>query len=467
MATQSNLQSSSTPAVTATSSSSITITATTTTNVPVTTSTTGTTMAHASISATRAATAALSGASTTPASSSQESDEDVPVMGPPPLVANVSQFYDDDGNLRDVKTTALWRSQVQLPFQVFNVTYSFLVEQALSNLVLPPAQTAAMSKKIKAARPTTLTDIALDPKTIKENWELDEETVLKKTKSKKGRGRGWSSTSEATIPSKKRGAVNILMADKPRKVQKSDPIPPIKSKPVTRSSRPQDETQSHSKSGVDPSGVEAEVTQPPKVTVSLRFLSPIQPTPSTAAFQASTGSPMASYMPFLTDAETHQESGPVSTSAIVTLTILPHRNPANVEQEESPINVPALEAQDLNFDDFDFDLENILSEARKVYSSEGTKVKISTDALMALETFIENIYNHIAKAKAVEKKFNTTIEALASHDKQLKKCEIVKSQIEEVSSEGRSKEKILATKFDIMEKELAELKANKAKINFK
>ncbi|RYR05518.1 hypothetical protein Ahy_B06g085378 [Arachis hypogaea] len=115
---------------TSTSSSSITIAATSITNIPVTTSMAGTIMASASIFAPRAATTAPGGAFATPASSSQEGDDDVYIIDPPPLVTSVSQFYNDDETLRapnpDLETTALWRSQVLLPFQVSNVTYSFL-----------------------------------------------------------------------------------------------------------------------------------------------------------------------------------------------------------------------------------------------------------------------------------------------------------------------------------------------------
>ncbi|QHO24766.1 uncharacterized protein DS421_12g375120 [Arachis hypogaea] len=68
-------------------------------------------------------------------------------------------------------------------------------------------------------------------------------------------------------------------------------------------------------------------------------------------------------MPLPTNVETQQESGPVSTSAAATSTIFPTQKPVEVEHDESPINVPSPEAKDLNFDEFDFDLTNILSEA--------------------------------------------------------------------------------------------------------
>ncbi|QHN92863.1 uncharacterized protein DS421_17g587630 [Arachis hypogaea] len=135
-----------------------------------------------------------------------------------------------------------------------------------------------------------------------------------------GRGR----SSEATLSSKKRGAIDILMGDKPKKIQKSN-LPLIKSKPSKRSSHSRAGQQSHSEPGVDPAG---------------------------------------ELMPLPTDAETQQESDPVLTSAAATLTIHPTNNPADVEHNESPINVPTPEAKDLIFDDLDFDLANILSEAQ-------------------------------------------------------------------------------------------------------
>ncbi|KAL4315072.1 hypothetical protein AHAS_Ahas15G0148500 [Arachis hypogaea] len=135
MDSQLGLHSSSTPDVTAATSSSTTVAAiTTTTTVPVTTLTIGVTTSSlfpASTIATAVATSASGGASAIPVSSLQEEDDDdVHVVDPLPLVANVSQFYNNNGTLRalnpDVETTALWRSQVLLPFQVTIVLYSFL-----------------------------------------------------------------------------------------------------------------------------------------------------------------------------------------------------------------------------------------------------------------------------------------------------------------------------------------------------
>ncbi|KAL4349844.1 hypothetical protein AHAS_Ahas10G0082600 [Arachis hypogaea] len=94
------------------SSSSTTITATTTTTILVNTAG-GTILSclSASVSAIAVATAVLGVALAAPAFPSQHDDNNVHVVALAPLVANVSQFYNDDATLRapnlKLETTAL------------------------------------------------------------------------------------------------------------------------------------------------------------------------------------------------------------------------------------------------------------------------------------------------------------------------------------------------------------------------
>ncbi|XP_016199405.1 endochitinase A-like [Arachis ipaensis] len=244
MDSQLGLHSSSTPDVTAATSSSTTVAAiTTTTTVPVTTLTIGVTTSSlfpASTIATAVATSASGGASAIPVSSLQEEDDDdVHVVDPLPLVANVSQFYNNNGTLRalnpDVETTALWRSQ-----------------------------TAAASKKTKGEH------------------------------------------------------VNEVVAFK--KCYKSK-----------QSSKSRVEAKSHSGLGVDPSGIETEVTQPPPR--------------------------VASYTPLPSDAKMRLESGHTLMTVAATSTFTPDTSPTAVKHDlEPPFDVPALENGDLDFEDLDFDV---------------------------------------------------------------------------------------------------------------
>ncbi|KAL4391493.1 hypothetical protein AHAS_Ahas03G0250700 [Arachis hypogaea] len=72
------------------------------------------------------------------------------------------------------------------------------------------------------------------------------------------------------------------------------------------------------------------------------------------------------------DAGTHQELSLASTNAAAISTVIPKADHLVEQDLGPPFIVPSLEAGDLDFD-LDFYLDNILSEAQQVYSSEGTK----------------------------------------------------------------------------------------------
>ncbi|QHN76688.1 uncharacterized protein DS421_19g646120 [Arachis hypogaea] len=217
---------------------------------------------------------------------------------------------------------------------------------------------------ISTARPTDLVGVVPDPKPVEENWESDEEAAPKKTKSKRGWGRGR--LSEATLSSKKRGAINILMGDKPKQVQKSNSTISIKSKPLKRSSQSRVGPQSHSKQGVDTSGVEAEVTRPSLKTHEKEVTSP----------------------------EPQLPPGP---------------------------DLSILERVNIVFECLNHPLEeinnNVDLKAQLLAAIDFLNKKISVTALAALEAFMEEIYNHLSRIDSVEKYFNTTVEVLAIHDK--------------------------------------------------
>ncbi|XLT95420.1 hypothetical protein HN873_017082, partial [Arachis hypogaea] len=128
MNSQSVLHFSSTHAITVASSSYATDAATTASTI------TPVTMASASSSFSAiiaTATASASGVATTTQLPHQfNEDDDVQIIPPPSLVADVAQFYNEDGSLRspnlDIEITALWKGQVFLPFKVTGLLYSFL-----------------------------------------------------------------------------------------------------------------------------------------------------------------------------------------------------------------------------------------------------------------------------------------------------------------------------------------------------
>nr|XP_029143595.1 protein NRT1/ PTR FAMILY 5.2-like [Arachis hypogaea] len=86
-----------------------------------------------------------------------------------------------------------------------------------------------------------------------------------------------------------------------------------------------------------------------------------------------------------------------------------------VDQDtEPPFSIPSLEVGDLSFDDINFDLENILSETRQVYSSKGTmrlpsgpelsivtpKAEKSTQAASTKEKMLQKKYSSSSKPTA-------------------------------------------------------------------
>ncbi|QHO51251.1 uncharacterized protein DS421_1g29310 [Arachis hypogaea] len=108
-------------------------------------------------------------------------------------------------------------------------------------------------------------------------------------------------------------------------------------------------------------------------------------------------------------------------------------------------------------------LENINNDAnlkvRLINALAYLSPHIPSDTHSTLSYFIEDVYVYLSKIQDADDELNQSIEALAKHDTQLKKCEKAKSQVSEVLSEARTREQQLPLKIANLEKELADLKS--------
>ncbi|RYR56476.1 hypothetical protein Ahy_A05g022179 isoform A [Arachis hypogaea] len=234
----------------------------------------------------------------------------------------------------------------------------------------------------------------------------------------------------------------------------------IQSKQSKQSSKSWVKAESRSELEVDPSGIETEVTQPtspivprPVAIPPISVLSPVQPNTSTVASQASTDSPMenfltisifhfASYMPL------PKPEVVLSVQELEPIVSFREEEVTSLEPQMPPgLDLLVVEMVNIILDYLNHPLEEINNNTDlkvRLFEALGfLDQKIPTRIHTVLGVFIEDIYNYTSKSEIVEEKLRKSIEALANHDAQLKKCKMSKSQIEEVLSEGRAKEQTL------------------------